>query len=824
VLSLTFADSSWLARRWRVLAFLSCSAVFAGMAAMSVITGKSGSLFVACMLLIVASGSIIPWEPRWQAAFNIVPVIALAIGAPYARDGFNNFQWVEILTAIVFAQVTNLTLTSHREALRRRLAGLRSSEERLRAEVAHRRRTADKLAESEAMLRTIFDATVDLVTIVKFSDGKLIDVNAAIEHYGLTREMALGSTTLSMGLWPEAERRAEFQRQINRDGIVRNFQFDMIHPNGTPITILMSSAVAQINGEKCIVSIARDISKIKANERELIAAREAALAASQAKSEFLSGMSHEIRTPMNAILGMAELLDETPLDDQQRNYLGVMKANGDSLMALINDILDLSKVESGRLSLEATAFDLERITNEVGATLGVSAHAKGLELVTHIARGVPGNLVGDSLRLKQILINLIGNAIKFTEHGEVVVRVESEPDAGQPGCLRFAVTDTGIGIPADQIENLFSSFTQADPSIARRFGGSGLGLSIVRRLVELMGGRTWIESRLGLGSTFYFTAKFGVGAGVPFASEVSASGGAAADAKLTGLRALVVDDNRVNRMVVREIIAARGVQVAEAASGAQALGDLKTARHAGLPFDLVILDCRMPVMDGFEMVQQLRRGVEHNDTVVLMLTSDDLRIQLPRVRELGLDAYIVKPVRRADLIAAISIALAGRGRNGPASPLADPIGVAHGDTPGTRARRPVRVLLVDDSADNRLLINNYLKREPHRIDEAEDGEEGFRKATAERYDLILMDFHMPQVDGLKATQMIRDWETANGLARTPIIVLTASALEEDARRALVAGADAHVSKPITRAMLLEAMLRFIPASDDSDLTYLDAPH
>jgi two-component system sensor histidine kinase/response regulator len=823
VLSLTFADSSWLARRWRVLAFLSCSAVFAGMAAMSVITGKSGSLFVACMLLIVASGSIIPWEPRWQAAFNIVPVIALAIGAPYARDGFNNFQWVEILTAIVFAQVTNLTLTSHREALRRRLAGLRSSEEQLRAEVAHRRRTADKLAESEAMLRTIFDATVDLVTIVKFSDGKLIDVNAAIEHYGLTREMALGATTLSMGLWPEAERRAEFQRQINRDGIVRNFQFDMIHPNGTPITILMSSAVAQINGEKCIVSIARDISKIKANERELIAAREAALAASQAKSEFLSGMSHEIRTPMNAILGMAELLDETPLDDQQRNYLGVMKANGDSLMALINDILDLSKVESGRLSLEATAFDLERITSEVGATLGVSAHAKGLELVTHIARGVPRNLVGDSLRLKQILINLIGNAIKFTEHGEVVVRVESERDAGQPGCLRFAVTDTGIGIPADQIENLFSSFTQADPSIARRFGGSGLGLSIVRRLVELMGGRTWIESRLGLGSTFYFTAKFGVGAGVPFASEVSATGGAAADAKLTGLRALVVDDNRVNRMVVREIIAARGVQVAEAASGAQALGDLKTARHAGLPFDLVILDCRMPVMDGFEMVQQLRRGVEHNDTVVLMLTSDDLRIQLPRVRELGLDAYIVKPVRRADLIAAISIALAGRGRNGPASPLADPIGVEHGDTPGTRARRPVRVLLVDDSADNRLLINNYLKREPHRIDEAEDGEEGFRKATAERYDLILMDFHMPQVDGLEATQMIRDWETANGLARTPIIVLTASALEEDARRALAAGADAHVSKPITRAMLLEARRRFIPASDDSDLTYLDAP-
>ncbi len=809
-----------------MLAFVSCSAVIAGMAAISVITGKSESLFVASILFIVASGSTIPWEPRWQAAFNVVPLIALAIAVPYANDHFSGFEWVEILTAIVFAQITNLTLTGSREASWHRLLGLRSSQERLRAEVAHGQRTADQLAESEAMLRTIFDATVDLITIARFSDARLINVNAAIEHYGITRELALGSTTLSLGLWPEPNRRAEFLRQINRDGVVRNFQFDMLHRNGAPITILMSSAIAQINGEKCIVSIARDVSKLKANELELIAAREAALAASQAKSEFLSGMSHEIRTPMNAILGMADLLGETPLDDQQRTYLGVMQANGASLMALINDILDLSKVESGRLSLEETAFDLESIADEIGATLGVGAHAKGLELVVQIAPEVPRKLIGDPLRLKQILVNLVANAIKFTAHGEVVVHIDRDPGNADPGRLRVTVADTGIGIPADKIESLFSSFTQVDSSIARRFGGSGLGLSIVRRLVELMGGRTWVESRLGLGSTFYFTANFAVDAKPSPAPEIHDPPGPSAPPQLAGLRALVVDDNRVNRMVVREIIAARGVAVAEAASGAQALGDLESARHAGLPFDLVILDCRMPVMDGFELVQHLRRGVEHDDTMVLMLTSDDLSIQLPRVRDLGLDAYIVKPVRRAELIAAISSALAGRGRTGSVNasavasfdPLVPPRLVNSPPAPPIRsdnasACRSTRVLLVDDSADNRLLINIYLNREPHRIDEAADGEEAFAKAIAADYDLILMDVHMPLVDGLEATRMIRAWESAHGSRRTPIIILTASALEEDVRLALAAGADAHVSKPITRATLLEAMRGFMPAID-----------
>ena len=832
-LALSFSDRSWLARHWRALAFWTCTAVIVGMTGISVITGASETLFVAGILFIVASGSTMPWEPKWQAAFNIISLIALAISVPRTFGGFSGLQWIELLTAIGFAQGTNLTFTRSREELSRRLIRLRESEERLRAEMAQRERTSHKLAESEAMLRTIFDATVDLVTITRFSDGTLIDVNPAIEQYGLTRAMVLGSTTLSFGVWPNPERRNEFLRMLDRDGIVRNLELERPRPDGGLTTILMSAALAEIGGEKCAVAISRDITKLKENERELIVAREAALAASQAKSEFLSGMSHEIRTPMNAILGMSELLTETPLNDEQRKYLSVMQANGNSLIALINDILDLSKVESGRLSLEQTPFDLESVTDAVGATLGVSAHAKGLELVVHIGREVPRDLVGDPLRLKQVLINLVGNAIKFTELGEIVIRVEHELGTEEPGWLRFAVADTGIGIAADKIASLFSSFTQVDTSIARRYGGSGLGLSIVRRLVELMGGRTWIESRLGAGSTFYFTANFGMDAGASAASRVLNTGGAAERAKLAGIRALVVDDNRVNRMVVREIIAARGVVVAEANSGAQALSELKSARRAGLPFDLIILDCRMPVMDGFEVMQHLRHGVEHDDPVVLMLTSDDLNIQIPRVRELGLDAYIVKPVRPSELLAAIATALAGRNRANTAGAIAKPAEGASRDATATRAivadalaspalsdravaDRPMRLLLVDDSADNRLLINSYLRRMPYRIDEAENGEVAFQKATTERYDLILMDMHMPLVDGLEATRMIREWERLHEAPRTPIVVLTASALEEDIRRALAAGADAHVSKPITKAMLLEALRKIIPASDEAE--------
>jgi len=837
-LGLTFVDRPWPVRHFRAIAFWTCTVIIAGTTRITMITGVSEPLFVACILFIVASGSTIPWEPQWQAAFNLVALMAVAISGPRSYDHVSDLRWVEIAAALVFSQITNLTFTRFRADLLSYLTKLRASEERLRAESTQRERTACDLAESEAMLRTIFDATVDLVTIIRFSDGKLIDVNQAVEHYGVTRAMMLGSTTQELGIWTDPAGRAEFLDEIKREGVVRNRELEMRRPDGFLATMLVSAALAEIGGEKYAVAIWRDIGELKENQRELIAAREAALAASQKKSEFLSGMSHEIRTPMNAILGMSELLADTALNSQQRKYLNVMQANGNSLIALINDILDLAKVESGRLHLEQVPFQLETLMETVSEALAVGAHAKGLELVTHLAPEVPRYLIGDPLRLKQVLINLVGNAIKFTLQGEVVVSVEREPGADAPVLLRFAIADTGIGIAETNIPNLFSSFTQADSSVAREYGGSGLGLSIVRRLVELMGGRAWVASRLGVGSTFYFTANFAVSAEASAAIESPEADLKLPVSQLAGMRALIVDDNRVNRMVVREIVAARGADVAEADSGTQALGQLKSARLAGHPFDLMILDCRMPDMDGFKVVEQLRRGADRRDadnTVVLMLSSDDLNIQLPRVRELGLDAYIVKPVRRTELLAAIATALAARTRANVADTIAKPLAAVNGEdaVPAPSAAAPLlapvapaqtvhpepasmngfaRLLLVDDSADNRLLIKSYLRRMPYRIEEAENGQEAFQKAIATRYDLILMDLQMPVVDGLVATRMIRDWELANDSSRTPIIVLTASVLQDDVRKTLAAGADAHLSKPVTRGMLLEA-IRELDATD-----------
>jgi PAS domain S-box-containing protein len=593
-LALTLLDHPWAVRHLRGLTFWTCAGVIAGMTRISLITGQSEPLFVASILFIIGIGATIPWEPRWQTAFNLVPLVALLISVPQTHDGFSGFRWVAIACALLFSQITNLTFTRFREALLRYLAELRSSDERLRAEIRQRERATRAQAESAAMLRTIFDATVDLITIVRFSDGELLDVNQAVVHYGVTRAMVVGSTTPELGLWPDPAMRAEFLEQLEREGVVRNRELEMRRPDGALATMLVSGALADIGGEKCVVAIWRDIGGLKETERELIAEREAALAASQAKSEFLSGMSHEIRTPMNAILGMSELLGDTPLNDQQRKYLGVMQSNGNSLIALINDILDLAKVESGRLNLEQAPFDPENLMDTVGEALAVGAHAKGLDLVVRLTPEVPRNLIGDPLRLKQVLINLVGNAIKFTGRGQIVVSVECVPSADALALLRFAVADTGIGIAEAKLPSLFSSFTEADSSVARQYGGSGLGLSIVRRLVELMGGRTWVDSRLGAGSTFYFTANFGLDANASTTVESTDSGNATQIAELAGMRALVVDDNRVNRMVVREIIAARGAEVAEADSGAQALGELKSARRGGRPFDLIILDCRMP--------------------------------------------------------------------------------------------------------------------------------------------------------------------------------------------------------------------------------------
>ena len=542
--------------------------------------------------------------------------------------------------------------------------------------------------------------------------------------------------------------------------------------------------------------------ELRETGRELVTAREAALDASRAKSEFLSSMSHEIRTPMNAILGMAQLLEETQLNPDQQRYLEIMTSNGDALLDLINGILDLARIESGRLSLEQAEFDLESLVDRTVETLGIRAHQKGLELLANVMPGVPLALIGDRLRVRQVLLNLIGNAVKFTESGQVLLTVERDGESDEPVRLHFSIADTGIGIAKDKLEDVFASFTQADSSTTRQYGGSGLGLAIVRRLVELMGGRVWVESELGRGSVFHFTAHFQVQTGAPREQLPSTT------VMLSGVRALVVDDNSTNRLILREMLSSRGAEVDEAEDGLTALEHIERARTVGVPFKLVLLDCRMPGMNGFQVAERLKAASEEGLTV-LMLSSDDLKVQLTRARELGLDAYLVKPVRRRDLFAAIAAMMikhAARSKGDAAEHRHTAALVSAEDTAAIpEPGRPLSILLADDSKDNRLLIHAYLKDTDWRLDDAENGAIALTKLKTGNFDLVLMDVQMPVMDGLEATRSIRKWEKERGLSRTPILALTASALDEDVRRTLEAGVDMHVSKPIKKTVLVAAI-------------------
>jgi CheY-like chemotaxis protein len=496
---------------------------------------------------------------------------------------------------------------------------------------------------------------------------------------------------------------------------------------------------------------------------------------------------------MNAIIGMSEVLWETELAPEQREYVRIVRNAGDSLLALINDILDLAKIEAGRLELDVRGFDLDELLGNILEVIAHRAHEKGLELACHVTPGVPTGLVGDPDRLRQILVNLLGNALKFTEQGEVVVSVRAvELVPGTRCTLEFAVRDTGIGIAPERQSAIFAEFTQADSSTTRKYGGTGLGLAISKQLVELMDGRIWIESAPGQGSTFFLTAQFPI--------HTHALRRSSPRVEFDGLRCLVVDDNATNRLIVREMLSDAGVIVGEASGGEAGVTELRRAEAAGAPYRLVLLDRRMPALDGFVAAQLIRGHPELTDTIVMMLTSDRRVGDIARCRELGIRCHLVKPIKRSELFEAMAVAL-GTGE----WPRQPRTAVTVASAPG----RSLRILVVEDTLDNRTLIELYLKDSPHLLEMAENGQiavDRIEASVQHPYDLILLDVQMPVIDGYAATEAIRDIERRRGWASIPIVALTAHALREEIEKSLQAGCTAHLTKPIRKQALLEAIV------------------
>jgi two-component system, sensor histidine kinase and response regulator len=709
-------------------------------------------------------------------------------------------------------------LVGSREDLRRQLDEReRSARERedLLASLEVQQRLAEQRAreaeEGERILETLMEYIPEGI-IIGDAQGKIRKVSRfGLELSGhrtlenLERNPA-GIHSDGWGLYrsddmtPAAIEDLPLFRTIDENRVLANEEWVVRRPDGSQITVLSTAGPIRGRHGDVVGGIVawRDITHRKRILEDLRTAKEAAETANRAKSEFLANMSHEIRTPMNAIIGMTELTLDTPLTGDQRDYLKMVQTSAESLLRVINDILDFSKIEAGFLDFEQTEFSLRDLVEKTMETLAVRAHEKGLELACRISPDLPEVLIGDAGRLRQVLINLVGNAVKFTSAGEVVVTVdtrsESRPDAGERR-VHFAVRDTGPGIPRDQLDTLFQSFCQGDGSAARRFGGTGLGLTISRRIVERMGGVVTVESELGVGSTFSFTVLLRQ-------PQTMTEGDLPLDGlDLKGMLVLVVDDNETNRRILWEILTSWGMEVVLARGGEQGLRALEAARKRDLSFQLLLIDSEMPELDGFALAEIIRQERNLRDRTVMMVNSDDVRQASLRCSTLGIERYLVKPVKKSRLFNTILGTLSG------SNPAQDDLGRGEGAAVSLSASElegPLHILLAEDNPINQRLAIALLEKKGWRVTAVPSGEAVLTAVKEQDFDLVLMDVQMPDMDGLEATRRLRTME-AKSARRLPVIGLTAHAMKGDREKCLNAGMDDYVPKPIRPEVLYDAI-------------------